>query len=62
MLSIDKNEIQCVDDTANSTHASKTPQIVRIDNFHVLGLAHEDAEFYTNYSDEQRKTVIRKVK
>lgn len=61
MQSFDKDEVQYVDDTAHSTHISKTPQIVKIDNFQVLGLAPEDAEFYTNYSEEQRKVVIRKV-
>lgn len=62
MVSIDNGEVQCVDDTTNSIHVSKTPQIVKIDNFQVLGLAPEDAQFYTNYSEEQRKTVIRKVR
>lgn len=61
MTTIDKNEIQCVDDAADSIHASKAPQMVKIDNFQVLGLAPEDADFYINYPEEARKKVLRKV-
>jgi hypothetical protein len=60
MPSIDKNEIQCVD-TADSVHVTKTPQIVKIDDFQVLGLTNEDADFYINYPEEQKKKVLRKV-
>lgn len=61
MATIDKNEIHCVDDAADSIQASKAPQMVKIDNFQVLGLAPEDADFYTNYPEEKRKRVLRKV-
>lgn len=35
--------------------------IITIDNSQVLGLTHEDAEFYNNFSVEKRKNVLRKV-
>ncbi|CAI7633735.1 unnamed protein product [Penicillium viridicatum] len=35
--------------------------IITIDNNQVLGLTHEDAEFYNNFSVEKRKNVLRKV-
>lgn len=59
--SLEKNEIQYVDEKPDSVHAAKPHQIVQIDNFQVLGLDPEDAEFYINYPDEKRKRVIHKV-
>ncbi|EUC46479.1 hypothetical protein COCMIDRAFT_35841 [Bipolaris oryzae ATCC 44560] len=61
MATIDKNEIYCVDYAADSIQASKAPQMVKIDNFQVLGLAPDDADFYTNYPEQKRKRVLRKV-
>ncbi|CAN9262229.1 unnamed protein product [Alternaria alternata] len=58
--SMDKSEIQYIDEKAESIESSKPHQIIKIDNFQVLGLAPEDADFYINYSDEQRKRVIHK--
>lgn len=40
----------------------KSRQIIQIDNFSVLGLSSEDAEFYINYPMEKRKKVIHKVR
>lgn len=59
--SMDKSEIQYIDEKAESIESPKPYQIVKIDNFQVLGLAPEDADFYINYSEEQRKRVIHKV-
>ncbi|CAN9417370.1 unnamed protein product [Alternaria alternata] len=59
--SMDKSEIQYIDEKAESIESPKPHQIIKIDNFQVLGLAPEDADFYINYSDEQRKRVIHKV-
>ena len=59
--SINKNEIQYLDDKADSVQVSKPHQIVQIDNFQVLGLDPEDADFYINYPEEKKKRVIRKV-
>ncbi|KAL3488810.1 major facilitator superfamily domain-containing protein [Aspergillus germanicus] len=42
-------------------HVEKVPRAVAIDNFQVLGLRPEDAEFYTNYPPEARKKLLRKV-
>ncbi|KAK5175408.1 uncharacterized protein LTR77_000547 [Saxophila tyrrhenica] len=40
---------------------AKHPQVVTIDGFSVLGLTHEDAEFYQNYSEKDRKRTRHKV-
>ncbi|KAJ8110574.1 hypothetical protein OPT61_g6615 [Boeremia exigua] len=58
---MEKNEISYVDDKSDSVHDAKPHQIVQIENFQVLGLHPEDADFYTNYSEEKRKKVIHKV-
>lgn len=57
----EKNEIQYVDDKPESIYAPKQHQIVKIDNFQVLGLDPADADFYINFSEERRKKVIHKV-
>jgi hypothetical protein len=59
---MEKNEIQYIDEKADSIQAAKPHQIVKIDNFQVLGLQPGDAEFYINYTEEQRKRVIHKVR
>lgn len=61
MAAIEKNEISYVDEKSESVHDTKPHQIVQIDNFQVLGLHPDDAEFYINYPEEKRKRVIRKV-
>lgn len=61
MSAVEKNEISGIEEKPDSLHETKAHQIVQIDNFQVLGLHSEDAEFYTNYSEEKRKKVIRKV-
>jgi hypothetical protein len=43
-------------------HVEKVSRAVAIDNFQVLGLRPEDAEFYTNYPPEARKKLLRKVR
>lgn len=60
--SMDKHEIQYIDEKADSIDSPKPHQIVKIDNFQVLGLAPEDADFYINYTEEKRKRVIHKVR
>ncbi|KAL2818818.1 putative MFS transporter [Aspergillus cavernicola] len=42
-------------------HVEKVLRTVQIDNFQVLGLRPEDADFYTNYPPEARKKLLRKV-
>lgn len=39
----------------------KAPQVFHIDGFSVLGLSPEDAEFYQNYSEKDRKKTMHKV-
>ncbi|KAF1961134.1 MFS general substrate transporter [Byssothecium circinans] len=41
--------------------ATKPSRIIQIDNFQVLGLDPDDAEFYINFGEEKRKRVIHKV-
>ncbi|OAL46979.1 MFS general substrate transporter [Pyrenochaeta sp. DS3sAY3a] len=60
-VSIEKNDIQYVDEKPDSVHATKPHQIVQIENFQVLGLDPDDADFYINYPQEKRKRVIHKV-
>lgn len=61
MAATEKMEISYVDEKSESVENAKTHQIVQIDNFQVLGLHPEDADFYINYPEEKRKKVIRKV-
>ncbi|KAL2827582.1 major facilitator superfamily domain-containing protein [Aspergillus cavernicola] len=42
-------------------HAHIENPITEIDAFRVVGLSAEDADFYTNYPEEKRKKVFRKV-
>lgn len=58
---IEKGEIKCVDEMLESIHGSKPHQVLQIDNFNVLGLDKEDADFYINYPEEKRNRVIHKV-
>lgn len=60
-VSFEKNDIQYVDEKPDSVHATKPHQIVQIENFHVLGLDPDDADFYINYPQEKRKRVVHKV-
>lgn len=60
--SIEKGDIHFVEDRPDSVHTTKPHQIVQIDNFRVLGLDPDDAEFYINYSEEKRKRVVHKVR
>jgi hypothetical protein len=58
----DKNEISCVDDNRSESEPDAKPhRIVEIENFQVLGLQPDDADFYTNFSEERRKKIIHKV-
>ncbi len=41
--------------------SEKAPAVHAIDNFRVLGLTDEDAEFYNGFSQERRKRILRKV-
>jgi hypothetical protein len=56
-----KNDIQFIDEKAESVGAQKSNQIIQIDNFQVLGLEPDDSEFYINFGEERRRKVIHKV-
>ncbi|KAF2177429.1 putative MFS transporter [Zopfia rhizophila CBS 207.26] len=57
----EKREIQVVDDKPESVGPEKTHQVVSIDNFRVLGLDPDDADFYINYPEEKCKRIIHKI-
>lgn len=45
-----------------AVHHEGAAHIVEIDTFRVCGLSSEDADFYTNYPEQDRKKVFHKVK
>ena len=45
----------------SSNHVEDYSNVTIIDNIQVLGLTPEDADFYHNFTPEQRKIVLRKV-
>lgn len=58
--SLEKSEVKVLDEEAS--HHEGVPQVLEIGTFRVLGLTSEDAVFYTNYPEEKRKSVFRKVR
>jgi MFS family permease len=48
-------------DDLKEDHIENVNLVREIDNFRVLGLADDDADFYINFPKERRKQVIRKV-
>lgn len=42
-------------------HVEEHANVSTIDDIQVLGLRREDADFYNNFTSEQRKKVLRKV-
>lgn len=63
MSTTDKPEISFVDDREDDARSDseKAPAVRIIDDVRVLGLSEDDAEFYANFTPEQRKKTIRKV-
>lgn len=60
----EKPDIMLVDDAERdgpSDNPEKAPSVRVVDSFHVLGLTDDDAEFYNNYTPEQRARTKRKV-
>ncbi|OJJ34422.1 hypothetical protein ASPWEDRAFT_184914 [Aspergillus wentii DTO 134E9] len=45
----------------DAVHQEKAPRITTIDNFQVLGLDGDDADFYVNFTEDRRKALIRKI-
>lgn len=60
---MEKPEIDFVDDREadDRSDAEKGPVVRTIDNIRVLGLSEDDAQFYANFTPEQRKRTTRKV-
>lgn len=59
--SITKEDIEHGDLTTHVESLPKGAQVTEIDNFRVVGLTPDDAEFFTNYPESKRKSVFRKV-
>ncbi|KAM0431262.1 hypothetical protein ACHAPT_005232 [Fusarium lateritium] len=57
--SIEKSDVDVMDH--KHAHLENAPEAIDIAGFRVFGLDPEDAEFYTNYPEEKRKKVFRKV-
>lgn len=57
--SIDRNEI---DLDHKVSHLEGAAEAIEIGTFRVFGLDPEDADFFTNYPEEKRKKVFRKVR
>lgn len=63
-IDAEKSEIHQLDEhqrREESLDPQKPHQIVHIENFQVLGLDPDDAEFYTTFPAEARARVIHKV-
>jgi hypothetical protein len=58
--SVDKDIVDIKDEEA--FHVESRARVLEIDTFRVCGLSDEDADFYTNYPEHDRKKVFRKVR
>jgi hypothetical protein len=58
--SVEKDFVDIKDEEAS--HLENRAHVIEIDTFRVCGLSDEDADFYTNYPEQDRKKVFRKVK
>jgi MFS family permease len=57
--SIEKADIEIVGD--RPSHVEKPSQVVEIGTFRVVGISPEDVDFFTNFPEERRKKIFRKV-
>ncbi|KAF9889260.1 hypothetical protein FE257_007573 [Aspergillus nanangensis] len=57
--SVSKVDVEHFDE--KPAHLENSAQAVDIGPFHVVGLSADDADFYINYPEDQRKKVFRKV-
>lgn len=60
-ISNDKKEVQVMDEPSHVENAPKPSHVKEIGSFRVVGLSDEDAEFYTNFPEKERKKAFRKV-
>jgi hypothetical protein len=58
----DKAAMARTDERSNSEpDVANQHQIIELDNFKVLGLSPEDADFYLDFSSSRRKKLLRKI-
>jgi hypothetical protein len=57
----DKAAMARENERSNSEPDANQQQIIELDNFKVLGLSPEDADFYTAFSPSRRKKLLRKI-
>jgi hypothetical protein len=57
----DKAAMARKDERFNSEPDANQHHIIELDNFKVLGLSPEDADFYTTFSPSRRKKLLRKI-
>lgn len=50
-----------MDEPSHVENAQKPSHVKEIGSFRVVGLSDEDAEFYTNFPEKERKKAFRKV-
>ncbi|RYP03740.1 hypothetical protein DL764_004915 [Monosporascus ibericus] len=58
-MSVGKDDVDSIDQ--KPTHVESASRPIEIGTFRVLGLNPEDAEFYSNFPEQRRKRVFRKV-
>jgi hypothetical protein len=60
--SYDKAAMARTDERSNfEPDVANQHQIIELDNFKVLGLSPEDADFYLDFSSSRRKKLLRKI-
>lgn len=58
----DKHDaVGVIDQKPVEGHLESATRVVEIDAFRVVGLSAEDSDFYTNFPEENRKKIFRKV-
>lgn len=58
---IGKNDVEIVDETSHVENIPKPSLVTQVGDFRVVGLTPDDADFYNNYPEDERKKVFRKV-
>ena len=58
----EKPDIAMMEDPGLDASPEKAPAIRMVDTFHVLGMSDDDANFYNDFSEAQRKKVKHKVR
>lgn len=63
MVDNDKAEVTMIDDTnVDDVNLEKAPTVRVVDNYQVLGLSQEDADFYNSWTPPMRKKLMHKVR